>query len=106
MIEKYVFENKQRKEVNEKNIIDDTKGKRGFIETMVEQEQEEMRKKVGKYKKKVIGLWKEDAEEKLKSVFIKKDEHVMNASKIEGIEEKELKIVKKLSEGSLGESFI
>ena len=42
----------------------------------------------------------------MKRVFIKKDEHVINASKIEGIEEKELKIVKKLSEGSLGESFI
>ena len=61
VIENYVFENKQRKEINEKKILDDTKGKRGFIETTVEQEQEEMRKKVEKYKKKVIGLWKDDA---------------------------------------------
>ena len=56
VIEKYVFENKRRKEINEKNILDDTKGKRGFIETMVEQEQEEMQKKVEKYKKQAQNL--------------------------------------------------
>ena len=117
MIEKDVIENKLRKEINEKKIVDDKKGKKGFIETIVEQEQEEMLKKVDKYKKEISGYRKEverlkdlaaDSkviEEKLKRVILKKDELVMKASKIEGIEEKELKVVRKLGEGSFGEVF-
>ena len=58
VIENYVFENKQRKEINEKKILDDTKGKRGFIETTVEQEQEEMRKKVENTRKKLLDYGK------------------------------------------------